>query len=48
MIQECSFWASRNGAVQMFLLTPNRNIFAGKFVKVTKVFGSVSGAYYFQ
>ena len=26
-------WVSRNGAVQMFFLTPNRNMFAEKFVK---------------
>ena len=32
MLQESSCWASGNGAVQMFFLTPNRNIFAGKFV----------------
>ena len=28
VLQECSCWASRNGAVQ----TPNRNMFAGKFL----------------
>ena len=33
VLQECSSWASRNGAVQLFFLTPNRNMFAGKFVK---------------
>ena len=27
------FWASRNGTVQVFFLTPNRNMFAGNFVK---------------
>ena len=32
MLQESSSWASGNGAVQMTFLTPNRNIFAGKFV----------------
>ena len=32
VLQECSSWVSRNGAVQMFFLTPNRNMFAGKFV----------------
>ena len=32
VLQECSCWASRNGAVQMFFLTPNRNMFAGKFL----------------
>ena len=24
VLRECSFWASRNGAVQMFFLTPTR------------------------
>ena len=33
MLQECSSWASRNGVVQMFFLTPNRSVFAGKFLK---------------
>ena len=33
VFQECSSWLSRNGAVQMFFLTPNRNIFTAKFVK---------------
>ena len=33
VLQECSSWASRNGAVQMFLLTQNRIMFAVKFVK---------------
>ena len=28
-LEECSFWASRNGAVQMFFLTPKKNMFAG-------------------
>ena len=32
VLQESSSWASGNGAVQMIFLTPNRNIFAGKFV----------------
>ena len=32
MLQESSSVASGNGAVQMFFLTPNRNLFAGKFV----------------
>ena len=32
-MQECSFWTSRNSALQMFFLTPNRKMFAGKFVK---------------
>ena len=33
VFQECSFWASKNGAVQILFLTPNRNMFAGIFVK---------------
>ena len=33
VLQECSSWASRDGAVQIFFLTPNRNMFAGKLVK---------------
>ena len=32
VLKESSSWASGNGAVQMIFLTPNRNIFAGKFV----------------
>ena len=32
-LQECSSGASRNGVVQMFFLTPNRNMFVGKLVK---------------
>ena len=33
MLQECSSWAFRNSAAQMFFLTPTTYIFAGKFVK---------------
>ena len=33
VLQECSSWASRNGVVQILFLTPQRNMFAGKFVK---------------
>ena len=33
VLQECSSWASRNDAAQMFFLTPNRKILAEKFVK---------------
>ena len=33
MLKECNYWASRKGTVQIFFLTPNRNLFAGKFVK---------------
>ena len=32
VIQECSSWASTNGVVQIFFLTPHRNLFPGKFV----------------
>ena len=33
LLQECSSWASRTGVVQIFFLTPNRNMFVGKLVK---------------
>ena len=33
VLQEWVSWASRNRAVQMFFLTPNRNMFARTFVK---------------
>ena len=33
VFEECSSLPSRNGALQMFFLTPNRNMFTGKFVK---------------
>ena len=36
VFQECSSWASRDGAVQMFFLTPDRNMFAGKLLKWEK------------
>ena len=36
VLQECSSWTSKNGAVQMFFMAPNRNMFAGKFVKSEK------------
>ena len=32
VLQKSSSWASGNGAVQMLFLTPNRNMFTGKFV----------------
>ena len=34
VLQECSSWASRNGTVQILFLTPNWNMFAGKFLKL--------------
>ena len=33
VLQECSSSMSRNDAMQIIFLTPNRNMFAGKFVK---------------
>ena len=33
VLQECSSWTSRNGAVQIILLAPNRNMLAETFVK---------------
>ena len=38
MLQECGSCESRNGAVQMFFLTPNRNMCAGKFAKSERFF----------
>ena len=32
VLQECSSWMSRNGAMQIFF-SPNRKMFAGKFIK---------------
>ena len=48
VLQECSSWASRNGPVQIFFLTPNKYMFAEKLLKARKVFGCVAGAFYFQ
>ena len=42
VLQECSSWVSRNDAVQIFFLTPHRNMFARKFVKSER-FLAVSG-----
>ena len=36
MFQECGSWTPRN-AVPMLFLTPNKNMFAGKFVKSERV-----------
>ena len=36
VLQECGFWASRNCAVQMFFPTPNRHMFARKFIKLER------------
>ena len=40
VLQECGSWASRNGAVQMLFLAPNRTI-AGKFVKSERVLAAL-------
>ena len=37
VFQECGSWASRNDAVQMLFLTPNRNMLAGKIIKSDSV-----------
>ena len=37
VLQKFSSWVSRNGAVQMFSLTPSRNMSAGKFLKSERV-----------
>ena len=33
VLQECSSWASKEIAVQIFFLRANRNMFSGKLVK---------------
>ena len=33
VLQECGSWVSRNGAVQMFFPTLDKEMFAGKFAK---------------
>ena len=49
MLQECSFWVSRNGAVQMFFSdTKQRHVCWKIYSKVRNDFGCVAGAYYFQ
>ena len=37
VLQECSSWTSRNGLVQMFFPTPNRNMFTEKRVKLERL-----------
>ena len=37
VFQECGSLASRNDVVQMLFLLPNRNMFAGEFVKSERV-----------
>ena len=48
VLQECSSWASRNGAVQMFSSDTKQNNDCWNIFKVRKVFGCIAGAYYFQ
>ena len=49
LLQECSSWASRIGAVQIFFLTPERERdVCWKICKVRKVFACVVVAYCFQ
>ena len=45
VIWEYSSWACRNGAVQMVFVTPTKSMLAGKFLKVSKVFGCVTGVF---
>ena len=33
LLLKCNSWVSRNSAVRIFFVTPNRNMFAEKFVK---------------
>ena len=40
-LQESSSWVARNGALQIFFLTPHRNMFARKFVKSERFFGCI-------
>ena len=46
VLQESSSWTSGNGAVQMFFLTRNRNMFTGKFVNWESFF-AVFWEYFF-
>ena len=43
LLQECSSWASRTGAVQIFFLAPNRNMFVGKLVKSERFWTVLQG-----
>ena len=38
VLEEYSSWVSRNGPLQIFFLTPNRNMFARKFIKWERFF----------
>ena len=46
--EECSSWASRNGAVQIFFSDTKPKHICRKISKVRKVFGCVAVAYYFK
>ena len=48
MLRECSSWAFRNGVVQMFFLTPTRNILGGKFAKRVMFFGCLAGVCFYN
>ena len=37
VLQKYRSWPSKNGAVQMFFLTPNRIMFAGKFARSERI-----------
>ena len=41
VLQESSCWVSGNGAGQMFFLTPNRNMFAKLYYKMSDLFSLV-------
>ena len=41
VLHECSFWVSKNCAVKMFFLAPNRNMFAEIFVVKSERFLAV-------
>ena len=46
-MQECSFWTSRNSALQMFFFDTKQKNVCRKICKVRKFFGCVSEAYCF-
>ena len=48
VLQECSSWAPRNGAVQIFFSDTKQKHVCWKICKVRKDFGCAGAAYYFQ
>ena len=46
--RKSSFWAFRNGALQMFYLTPNQTHVCWKTCKVSKTFGCVTGYIFYN